>query len=61
LAGKGQAKKSKKHGRSLRKPSHIRYKAENRSEKNKEKRIAKQKRKEAKAKAKKEARQKKAQ
>lgn len=47
-----ESKKSKKHGRSKRSPSHARYIAENRSAKNKERKIAKQKRKEAKAKAK---------
>ncbi len=43
-----ESKKSKKHGRSKRSPSHTRYIAENRSEKNKKRKIAKQKRKEKK-------------
>ena len=48
MSGKGQAKKSKKHGRGFKSPAHKRYVAENRRDKNKAKKIAKQKRKEAK-------------
>jgi hypothetical protein len=41
-------KKNRKFGRGKRKPSHVRYNAENRREKNKKRRIEKQAKKEAK-------------